>query len=210
MFDNLRVGSPMKSKIGSDVLVSLTTQRRTRPAQHKCKLCPSDFTTKYNLKSNVSLPYHRCFGSRPHADHMNSHYAIRDYRCEGCQQTFGVRHVFKRHQRTCKRCVWSCTWTRNIQQSSIIPYYFYVAVPFWHNRVSGTYFLLNKGDPKSDLWNDPDVADLKICFRPAFRHLTPCPLSRIYQTQNANITWMEIFPLTILTLKSQLQPISSK
>ncbi|KIJ98022.1 hypothetical protein K443DRAFT_104665 [Laccaria amethystina LaAM-08-1] len=88
MFDNLRVGPPMKAKIGSDVLVSLTTQRRTRPAQHKCDLCPSDFTTKYNLRN-----------------HMKSHYAIRDYRCEGCQQTFGIRHVFKRHQRTCKRCV---------------------------------------------------------------------------------------------------------
>jgi hypothetical protein len=81
-FDN-PVGPPMKAKTGSGVLVSLTTQRRTRPAQHKCDLCPSDFTTKHNLRSNISLAYHRRFGSRPRSDHMKSHYAIRDYRCEG-------------------------------------------------------------------------------------------------------------------------------
>jgi hypothetical protein len=74
---------PMKAKTGSNVLVSLTTQRKTRPAQHKCDLCPSDFTTKHNLRSNISLAYHRRFGSQPRSDHMKSHYAIRDYRCEG-------------------------------------------------------------------------------------------------------------------------------
>ncbi|KIK05371.1 hypothetical protein K443DRAFT_351942 [Laccaria amethystina LaAM-08-1] len=72
--------------VASPGQIAASNKRRTNPTPFACDLCPSRFTKKHNLQN-----------------HRNSHYGVKNHRCEGgCEATFSTKSSLNRHLKTCK------------------------------------------------------------------------------------------------------------
>lgn len=73
------------AKIATEAVLKASKKRRKKVAKFQCNVCSQRLTSKDNL-----------------INHMCSHYGIRRFLCEFCQERFVTRGVYKRHQRSAK------------------------------------------------------------------------------------------------------------
>ncbi|PBL03324.1 hypothetical protein ARMGADRAFT_1056524 [Armillaria gallica] len=74
-----------REQVASDAVARASQSRRTA-ANYTCNECHQTFTAKHNLNN-----------------HLNSHYGVRNFRCEvpNCNKSFGTSHVRRYHMLKC-------------------------------------------------------------------------------------------------------------